>query len=384
MDNERFNDIGSEFDDLFDGDGASTVEPVESKETEPVDLPDSTDVDNEPAYGVEEPEGDDSNELNSNESEPELDVWHQYLKEMGIADSKAIQFENDEGEIETVDFDTLDRDTQLTMLKELSNPGLSDHEIEVVNYLRKNNASFDQVIDYFAEQRLQAYLNENPDQVHQKKYTIDEYSNDELYLADLKNKYPTLTDEELLLELDAAKLNEELFNKKSEAIRQQYKEIEEQQIKDQELAEQQRYEALQQNIADAVLNFKEVSIDPDPESEDWRGIEIEDGDRQTILSYLLDQDQEGKSQLVRDIEDPNSLIELAWYKLYGQDLVHNVTKYWKGVVKEDRKKIASLTKQVEKYKNGSNTVVSPVSEKKNNTNNNNKGFSLGNGWDDLL
>ena len=53
-------------------------------------------------------------------------------------------------------------------------------------------------------------------------------------------------------------------------------------------------------------------------------------------------------------------------------------------MKEDRKKIASLTKQVEKYKNGSNTVVSPVSEKKTNTNNNNKGFSLGNGWDDLL
>ena len=52
-------------------------------------------------------------------------------------------------------------------------------------------------------------------------------------------------------------------------------------------------------------------------------------------------------------------------------------------MKEDRKKIASLTKQVEKYKNGSNTVVSPVTEKKT-TNSNNKGFSLGNGWDDLL
>ena len=345
-------------------------------------MPDSTDVDNEPTYGVEEPEGDDSNEPVSDESE--LDVWHQYLKEMGIADSKAIQFENDEGEIETVDFDTLDRETQLTMLRELSDPGLSEHEIEVVNYLRRNNVSFNDVIEHYAEQRLQQYLSENPDQVHQKTYSVDEYSNDELYLADLKNKYPTLTDEELLSELDSAKLNEELFNKKSEAIRQQYKEIEEQQIRDQELAEQQRYEALQQNITNAVLNFKEVSIDSDPDSEDWRGIEIEDGDRQSILSYLLDQDQEGKSQLVRDIEDPNSLIELAWYKLYGQDLVHNVTKYWKGVVKEDRKKIASLTKQVEKYKNGSNTVVSPVSEKKNNTNNNNKGFSLGNGWDDLL
>lgn len=382
MDNERFNDLGSEFDDLFDGDNATTVEPVESKETEPVELPDSTDVDNGPAYGVEETEYDNSNE--SSNDETELDVWHQYLKDMGIADSKAIQFENEDGEIETVDFDSLDKETQLTMLKELTNPGLSNHEIDVINYMRKTNASFNDIVDYYANQKLQQFFNENPDQAPQKVYKIDEYTNDELYLVDLKNKYPTLTDEELLSELDSAKLNEELFNKKTEAIRQQYKEIEEQQLIEQEFAEQQRYEALQQNITNAVINFKEVSIDSDPDSEDWRGIEIEDGDRQQILSYLLDQDQEGKSQLVRDIEDPNSLIELAWYKLYGQDLVHNVTKYWKGVVKEDRKKIASLTKQVEKYKNGSNTVVSPVSEKKTNTNNNNKGFSLGNGWDDLL
>jgi hypothetical protein len=308
MDNERFNDLGSEFDDLFDGDNATVVEPVEGKDAEPVELPDSTDVDNEPVYGVEEPEADPEE---SPKNEPELDVWHQYLKDMGIADSKAIQFENEEGEIETVDFDSLDKETQLTMLKELSDPGLSEHETEVINYLRKNNVTLNDVIDYYAEQRLQQYLSENPDQVHQKKYSIDEYSDDELYLADLKNKYPTLTDEELLSELDSAKVNEELFNKKADAIRQQYKEYEEQSIKEQEQAEQQRYEALQQNITNAVLNFKEVSIDPDPESEDWRGIEIEDGDRQHILAYLLDQDQEGKSQLVKDIEDPNSLIELA-------------------------------------------------------------------------
>ena len=309
MDNERFNDLGSEFDDLFDGDNATTVEPVESKETEPVELPDSTDVDNGPAYGVEETEYDNSNE--SSNDETELDVWHQYLKDMGIADSKAIQFENEDGEIETVDFDSLDKETQLTMLKELTNPGLSNHEIDVINYMRKTNASFNDIVDYYANQKLQQFFNENPDQAPQKVYKIDEYTNDELYLVDLKNKYPTLTDEELLSELDSAKLNEELFNKKTEAIRQQYKEIEEQQLIEQEFAEQQRYEALQQNITNAVINFKEVSIDSDPDSEDWRGIEIEDGDRQQILSYLLDQDQEGKSQLVRDIEDPNSLIELA-------------------------------------------------------------------------
>ena len=126
---------------------------------------------------------------------------------MGVFDSKAIQFENEDGEIETVDFDTLDKETQLTMLRELADPGLSEHEIQVVNYLRQNNASFDDVVNYFAEQKLQEYLTENPDQVRQKVYSIDEYTNDELYLADLKNKYPDFTDEELLAELDAAKLN---------------------------------------------------------------------------------------------------------------------------------------------------------------------------------
>ena len=382
---ENFNNIGSDFDDLFDDSSATTVEnPVDESQEKAFEIPDMDDD-----FGVIEENEEDNNESSeTNEEpetteEPELDVWHQYLKDLGVSNYKAIQFENDEGEIETVDFDTLDKETQLTMLKELTDPGLSEHEIEVVNYLRRNNASFDDVINYFAEQRLQQYLTENPDQVHQKVYSVDEYTNDELYLADLKNKYPDFTEEELLTELDAAKLNEELFNKKSDIIRQQYKEQEDRQKQEAEAAEQQRYEDLQQNIVNAVLNFKEISIDPDPESEDWRGLEIEDGDRQNILSYLLDQDQEGKSRLVRDIEDPNELIKLSWYKLYGDETFKHITGYWKGLLKEARQENAKLSKQIEKYKKGTNTVVTPTPGKKSNSLTN-KGFSLGDGWDDYL
>lgn len=323
---ENFNNIGSDFDDLFDESSAVTVEnPVNESQEKAFEIPDMDDM-----YGVVEESDENDDEESSNDSESQdsdLDVWHQYLRDLGVSDSKAIQFENEDGEIETVDFDTLDRDTQLTMLRELTDPGLSAHEIQVINYLRQNNASFDDVVNYFAEQRLQQYLTGNPDQVHQKVYSIDEYTNDELYLADLKSKYPDFTDEDLLAELDAAKLNEELFNKKSDIIRQQYKEHEDRQKQEAEAAEQQRYEDLQQNIVNAVLNFKEISIDPDPESEDWRGLEIEDGDRQNILSYLLDQDQEGKSRLVRDIEDPNELIKLSWYKLYGDETFKHITGY---------------------------------------------------------
>ena len=382
---ENFNNIGSDFDDLFDESSAVAVEnPVNETQEKAFEIPDMDDM-----YGVVE-ESDENNENDDNESsndlesqDSDLDVWHQYLRDLGVSDSKAIQFENEDGEIETVDFDTLDKETQLTMLRELTDPGLSEHEIQVVNYLRQNNASFDDVVNYFAEQRLQQYLAENPDQVHQKVYSIDEYTNDELYLADLKSKYPDFTDEELLAELDAAKLNEELFNKKSDIIRQQYKEQEDRQKQEAEAAEQQRYEDLQQNIVNAVLNFKEISIDPDPESEDWRGLEIEDGDRQNILSYLLDQDQEGKSRLVRDIEDPNELIKLSWYKLYGDETFKHITGYWKGLLKEARQENAKLSKQIEKYRKETNTVVTPTSGKKSKSSNN-KGFSLGDGWDDYL
>ena len=213
---DNFNNIGSDFDDLFDESSAVAVEnPVNETQEKAFEIPDMDDM-----YGVveesdendENESSDDSESLNSESQDSDLDVWHQYLRDLGVSDSKAIQFENEAGEIETVDFDTLDKETQLTMLRELTDPGLSEHEIQVGNYLRQNNASFDDVVNYFAEQRLQQYLAENPDQVHQKVYSIDEYTNDELYLADLKSKYPDFTDEELLAELDAAKLNEELFN----------------------------------------------------------------------------------------------------------------------------------------------------------------------------
>ena len=67
------------------------------------------------------------------------------------------------------------------MLQALTDPGLSEHEVEVVNYLRKNRVTFNEGFDYFANQRLQEYLNENPDQIHQQVYSIDDYNDDELY-----------------------------------------------------------------------------------------------------------------------------------------------------------------------------------------------------------
>jgi hypothetical protein len=241
--------------------------------------------------------------------EVEDDTMTAFLKSKGIVDPTKIQFENENGEIEDVDFNSLSREEQMTMLQELTAPDLSEHEVGVINYLRQNKVTFDQVIDYFANQRLEAYLNEHPEDVHQKNYSIDDYNDDELYLADLKSKYPSFTDEELLSKLNIAKSDEDLFKKEVDVLRDSYKTQEDQMLKDAELAEQQQYEDLQNSLMQAVSNLNEISLDTaDPSSD---SLVVEDKDKHQILAYLLNQDKDGKSQFVKDIENPATLIELA-------------------------------------------------------------------------
>ena len=289
-----------EFDNLLD----ETILPEETEEVssnQEVELPN--------IFKEEEIVESEEGEKPAEAEEVEDDAMTSFLKSKGIADPSKIQFENENGEIEDVDFNSLSKEEQLTMIRELTDPGLSDHEVQVVNYLRQNKVTFDQVIDYFANQRLEEYLNEHPEDKHQKNYSIDDYSDDELYLADLKSKYPSFSDEELLSKLNIAKSDEDLFKKEVDILRESYKAQEDQMLKDAELAEQQQYEDLQNNLLNAVSAFNEVSLDTKDSESD--SLVIEDSDKRQILSYLLDQDKDGKSQFVKDIENPNTLIELA-------------------------------------------------------------------------
>lgn len=324
---------------------------------------------NEPVETITEVPDDDllPEEIKQTE-EVEDDIMTTFLKERGITDPTKIQFENENGEIEDVDFNTLSREEQLTMLQELTNPGLSDHEIEVVNYLRQNRVSFNEVIDYFANQRLEEYLNENPEARHVKNYSVDDYSDEELYFADLKSKYPSFSDEELTSKLNIAKSDENLFKKEVEVLRESYKALEDQQIKDAEVAEQQQYVDLQNSLMGAVGSFNEIVIDStDPESD---ALVIEDEDKRQILAYLLNQDKDGKSQFVKDIENPNTLIELAYNRIYGRDNLQYVAHYWKDELKNARKQIADLEKKLESQKSkGNKTVIVPKENKTNSPSN---------------
>ncbi len=290
----------------------------------------------------------------NNGSEGTSDLITTYLKEYGIADPSKLQFEDEDGKIVEKDFNTLTDEEKLTVLKELADPGYTDYEKQVVDYLRKNNATLDDVIEYYQKKAIEDYLNENPDQVRHRSYSIDEYSDDELYLADLKNKYPDFTDDELNSKLESAKLNEDLFGKEVNAIRASLKQQEEDEIKHQEEVEAQSYQELQNNLQAAMADFTEILLDPDDKSQDAMALQIEDADRNVMLRYLLERDKDGKSQLVKDLEDPKALIELAYYRTRERDNLTGLTRYWKNILATERKEKASLQKELDKYKNKEN------------------------------
>ena len=270
----------------------------------------------EPEAVVEEPilpdQGSDTKPDEEPTNEPpqqEDDLLTSYLKGYGIEDPAKIQFENENGEIEEVDFRSLPKEEQLTMLNELSNSAYSDYERSVINYLRQNNTDLQGVIDYFSNKAIEDYLAKNPDAAPQKSYKIDDYSDDELYIADLATKYPDFSEDELNAKLDAAKVNDELFKKEVDALRAYYKQEETRQEEAARQEEQLQYENLQNTLLNTVKNFNEIILDQDDPNSD--SLEIEDSDREQMMSYLLDLDKDGVSQFEKDLNDPAALIELA-------------------------------------------------------------------------
>lgn len=353
------------FEDLLDDPGTQVVEDDNTpKPLDPTDDPILNDYVNGSTGEDDTP---DSSEDENNKSHDSGDFLHNFLKEKGIEDPSKLQWEDENGEITDVDFDSLSDEDKLNVLNSLSDPGLSQHEIDVVNYLRQNGVTFNQVIDYFSKKAVDDYIAQNPDSVPTKTYTIDDYTDEELYLADLKSKYPDFTDEELTSKLNSAKSNEELFKKEVNALRTEYKNEEDAQVEAQKQKEQQDYDNLVSNLQNILGNFNEVVLDStDPESD---VLEIEDSDKDQVLAYLLNQDTDGKSQLVKDLENPATLIELAWLRTQGRALIDNSTRYWKDLLKQERKEKAKLEKELESYRTReSQSVVVPKPPKSNNSN----------------
>lgn len=301
-------------------------DPIEEPEViEEVDPTDEIPLVPDQASDTEPTEQSENVDDNSDDSNVEEDLLTTYLKSRGITDPTKLQYENDEGEIEEKDFNSLSKEEQMTILQELSSSDYTDYEKEVINYLRANNTDLQGVINYFQNKAIEDYLAQNPNTVNQKSYTIDDYSDDELYVADLAAKFPEFSEEELNSKLESAKMNEELFKKEVDTLRTFYKAEEDRQAEEAKQKEQQDYENLQNTLLNTLNGFNEVVLDTtDPQSD---SLEIEDTDKQAMLQYLLEQDKDGQSQFDKDLSDPAALIEIAWLRTQGRNTISGLTQY---------------------------------------------------------
>lgn len=298
-----------------------------------VEVTPPADIVDDPNDVVDPNEPDDPADDNNDDVYDDADYMETFLKSFGIEDGKTLKFENEDGTTEDVDFNSLSNKEKLEILKDLTTPQLLDHEIETINYLRRNNATLQDVVEYYQKKAIHEYQEQNG--APEKYYSVDDYNDDEMYLADAKAKYPDMSDDELLSDLETAKENEALFTKKVEAIRKQYKAIEDNEKAAAEQAERDRVEAFQNSIQSTLDNFNEISLDYTNAKAD--SMTIEASEKNKIFEYITKQDSNGMTKLVKDLNDVNKIVSIAWWLNYGQESISNITKYFQKQLAEARK-----------------------------------------------
>lgn len=306
-----------------------------------------------PEQSVEQPE--------EFEDLSDSDVVDFLLKSKGISDKSKIKYENDFGEIEEVDWNNLSKKDKLNIINTREQQDvdqLYDDEIQLINHIRSSNMSPQEYLQYVAQDSINRYT-----QNAQNSYSIDQYSDDELYLLDLVQKVgqENLTEDKALKELEKAKEDKDLFTKKVAAIRDEYKNLEEsqrQQYQQQAQAQyQQQYQQFANTVAQSIDNFGDFS---------GMNFELTPEDKQELYEFIMGTDSAGVSILGKAFNDPRTLVNAAWFALNNQKIFDDINNYFSEEIKNVRKQ--SYQQGVEDAQNGkvktrSQVVTKPKTSK---------------------
>jgi hypothetical protein len=269
----------------------------------------------------------------TNEPEEE-DIIVSLLKDKGI-NPEAIKFENEAGEIEEKSFNELSREEQLQILNYDESDddfGLAEDEVSLINELRASNLRADEYKKYIAQQAIQEYLDSNQEDT--PVYEIDSIPDDELYLIDLKAKVPELTEEDASTELELAKQNEALYQKKVQGIRNEYKKKEEllaqQEEEEQRLAAEKAAQEFEDTIVAAIQENDTIDLGES-------SLTLSEDDMNEIASFILDSDVAGVRHIAKALNDPKTLVGMVWYALKGQEAFSQITDYYKQKITEASK-----------------------------------------------
>lgn len=294
----------------------------------------------------------------------EPDLISVYLQSKGI-DPSSVKMQNENGDTEEVNFNDLSREEQLQLLNynpaEQEAPELEEDEEKLLGILRSNNMSVQDYLKAYRNHVIEQYEASRPKEPVQETFDVDQYSDEEIFIADLKDKVPDLTEEEAIQELEMQKQNPDLFAKKVAGLRNSYqerekqiREYEEQQAK---AAQEQQAAQFESVIVDTIQNNNSIDLGD-------TSLELSEDDMNEIASFILDSDPAGVRYIAKALNDPKMLVEMAWWALKGHDALNQVTQYYKKQISEARKSAkASVTPSKPR------TVVTKSRTNKSNVNN---------------
>jgi hypothetical protein len=259
-------------------------------------------------------------------------ILNDLLKAKGISGGKIIVLDENNEETE-VDFYGLPKEEQLDILNSVEEStakgDLSEEESLLISHLRENEISLEDYLGQYRESII-AELSGNTE----VSYDIDAYDDEELYLLDLKTKYD-LTDDELVKELERALEDKDLFTKKVTKLRTDYKQLE-----DTYKANQQQEAEAQQEVT--YNKYVETMVDVAVKTPELYGIELEDAEKNEVLTYLLDVNSEGLSDFNKALKNPQKLYEAAWFLKYGKDAFDAIKNAYESEIAKLKKDIPKV------------------------------------------
>lgn len=268
---------------------------------------------------------------NSSEPTEEKDIIVDLLKSKGIDDPKQIKFADDDGTINTKDWGELTKEEQYNILNtpiEQEQENLDDSEINLLNYLRSQNISPEEYQQMLINQGAQDYANNHQDNT---TYEIDSIPDDELFVLDLQTRAENMTDEELSTALESAKANPDTYKKQVDGIRQEYKVLEQNNIKQEqaetEAEQQEQVQQFQNNILgqiDSLNSIGDMDIEMSPE------------DKDELAEFILGQDGAGVSNLGKALNDPETLAKMSWFALHGEEMLDDIQNYFTDQIQKAR------------------------------------------------
>lgn len=277
----------------------------------------------------QDPEG---SEKEEDKNKPEEDFMTFLLKSRGIEDRSKIKFENDEDSVEEVDWDSLSNEDKLNILNSSAGnleTALDESEIQLINSIRKSGLTAAEYIQQIETEGVTRYIQNV--QNSQYEYTVDQYTDDELFIADFIERMGA-TEDEAREELERSKSNEALFTKKIGAIRNEYKTIEEENIRqaqiEQEQWAQEQYDQFAQQVVDQINDLKEFS---------GYDLDLEQDDMQMLYDFITGVDGAGNNYFAKALSDPKTLVQTAWLALNGKQMIDDITDYFQKEITKVRK-----------------------------------------------